>query len=278
MKSIHISKGIPCSLAVFAIGTTIAHAGTETIITAPAPAPAEDVISGVLKLDLNTHFICYGNDTWGDGNPNIGELDFNPSLELAFALPHKLKATVGTWWDVTGKGSGSSLGGNLQEVDVWAGLAYTWQKFTIGVVGQDWLYGSASEEIVDVNLSYDCFLSPTLIIHNRVGEGASGGDEGTVIVGGISYGFDAGPISISFPLNVAYFATDGFYGPAGDTGFGYASIGAGASLPLSNYMGSGYGDWTLNGGLTWYFTDNDITVNNPESSFLTANLGLSLAF
>lgn len=276
MKFIYISKEIQRPFVALMISTTMCHAGSETIMSSPAPGP--DVISGVLKLDLNTHFICYGNDTWGDENPNIDELNFNPSLELSFALPVNLKATVGTWWDVNDKGGGSSLGGNLQEVDVWTGLTYTYNKFSIGMVGQAWLYGSSTEKIVDVNLSYDCFLKPTLIMHNRVGEGASGGDDGTVIVGGISYGFDAGPVSLSIPLNLAYFATDNFYGNGGDTGVGYASIGFAGSLPLSPYLGIAYGNWTLNGGFTYYFTNHDITVNNPEDNFLTANLGLSVAF
>lgn len=262
-----------------ALVTSVAAAGmTETTTPDTTISEKDEVVSGVLKLDLNTHYISYGADTWGDGKPNIDKLNFNPAMELSFALGPNFKATLGTWWDVNAKGSGSSLGGNLREVDVWAGLAYTVNKFTVGVVGQEWLYGSDSEEIVDVNLSYDCFLKPTLIFHNRVGEGASGGDKGTVIVGGISYGFDAGPVAVSFPVNLAYFATEDFYGAGGGTGFGYASIGIGASLPLSPYLGSTYGDWTLNGGLTYYFTNNDITINNTEDSFLNANLGLSVAF
>ncbi len=280
MKNKYCRNAIHTSLLAAALSAGVAFAGTETMMSSPPPAPAsaEDVVSGVLKLDLNTHFISYGNDTWGDGNPNFDDLNFNPFLELSLALPAGFKATVGTWWDVNDKGNSGSLGGNLREVDAWVGLSYTYDKFSIGVVGQDWLYGSASEEIVDVNLSYSCFLSPTLVIHNRVGEGASGGDTGTVIVAGISYSVDAGPLAIYFPLNVAYFATDEYHGPGGDTGFGYASIGIGASLPLSTYMGTAYGDWTLNGGFAYYFTDNDITVNNTENNFLTASLGLSLAF
>lgn len=279
MKLKYCRNHLEMSFYACALATGVAVAGTTDSTMLGQPAPTRDeVVSGVLKLDLNTHYISYGNDTWGDGNPNIDELNFNPFLELAFALPANFKATLGTWWDVNGKGSGSTLGGDLREVDVWVGLAYTYNELTIGVVGQEWLYGSDSEEIVDVNLSYDCFLKPTLIIHNRVGEEASGGDNGSVIIGGISYGFDAGPVAITFPLNVAYFATSDFYGAGGNTGFGYASIGLGASLPLSPYLGSAYGNWTLNGGLTYYFTDKDITINNTQDKFLTANLGLSLSF
>lgn len=265
-----------CAIA-FTIG--LASAGTtETTAMSPVAPAQEDVVSGVLKFDLNTHFISYGNDTWSDGNPQLGELDFNPFLELSFALPANFKATLGTWWDVTDKLPSTSIGGDLREVDVWGGLAYTYDKFTLGLVYQAWMYGDSTEDILDVNFSYDCFLLPTLIVHNRLSPGASGGDDGTVIVAGISYGFEAGPVTVSFPVNVAYFATADYHGPSADTGFGYASIGVTAALPLNRVMGSAFGDWTLNGGLIYYFTDTDITVNNEQSDFLTASLGVSVAF
>lgn len=284
MKTKYSRNLLSNPLLALVLTAGFASAGvTETMAPAPAPAPAEDVVSGVLKLDLNTHFVSYGNDVWSDGNPQLGELNFNPFLELSIALPAGFKATVGTWWDVTDKGSSGALGGDLREVDAWVGLSYTYEKFTVGVVGQDWLYGPSgapdrSEEILDVNFSYDCFLKPTLTVHNRLGAGASGGDEGTILVAGVSHSFEAGPVTISIPVNVAFFVTDEYHGPTGDAGVGYASIGLAGSLPLSTYMGSAYGDWTLNGGFTYYFTNDQITVNNEEDNFLTASLGLSLAF
>ena len=284
MKNKYCKALISTPLVALAMLADVAIAGTtETMAPAPAPAPAEDVVSGVLKLDFNSHFISYGNDVWSDGNPQFGETNFNPMLELAFALPAGFKATVGTWWDVTDKGTSGAIGGNIREVDVWGGLAYTYDKFTVGVVFQDWFYGGTgapdkSEEILDVNFSYDCFLKPTLTVHNRLGAGASGGDEGTILVAGISHSIEAGPVTFSFPLNVAYFVTDEFHGPTGDSGFGYASIGVGASLALTEVIGESFGNWTLNGGLTYYFTNDQITVNNGEDNFLTASLGLALAF
>ena len=43
-------------------------------------------------------------------------------------------------------------------------------------------------------------------------------------------------------------------------------------------IGESFGDWTLNGGVTYFFTNDQITVNNGEDNFLTASLGLALAF
>ncbi len=246
---------------------------------APEPAPADDVVSGVLKLDFYSHFISYGADVWGDGS-SMSDPTFNPMLELAFALPADFTFTLGTWWDVNSKNGGNSspIGGRIQEIDVWTGLSYTYDKFTVGVTYQAWMYGSTTEDILDVKFAYDTFLAPSLTFHNRLDPGASGGNNGTVAVLGLSHGFDLGPVTFSVPLNIAYFLDDDFHAGSTDDGFGFVSLGLGASLPLTPYIGESFGDWTLNGGLTYYFTDDEVIPNNPQDDFLTANLGVALSF
>jgi hypothetical protein len=271
-------------LLALALAAGSAVAG-EPVTTAPVtPAPAEDVISGVLKLDFNSHFISYGNDVWLDGS-SMSDPTFNPMLEIAIELPAGFTASLGTWWDVNSKNGGDSspLGGRIQEVDVWAGLAYTVGDFTTKVTYQNWMYSGGTEDILDIAFSYDTFLSPSITVHNRLdtggvaGSGGQAGDEGTVVVGGLSYGFDAGPFSISIPFNIAYFATDEFHAPGADDGLGYGSLGVAASIPIS-FIGSEYGEWTLNGNLTYYITDSDVIPNNPQSDFLTAGVGIGIAF
>lgn len=263
-----------------ALTGSVAYAGTSEETAPVTPGPVEDVISGVLKLDFNSHFISYGADVWSDGS-SMSDPTFNPMVELAFALPADLTLTLGTWWDVNSK-IDSAIGGRIQEVDVWTGLSYTYEKLTMSATYQAWMYGSDTENILDVKFAYDTFLAPSLTIHQRLDQGAAAGDEGTILVLGLSHGLEAGPVSISFPVNIAYFLTDDFHNPSAaggaDDGFGYVSLGVGASLPLTPYIGEAYGDWTLNGGLTYYITDDDVIPNNPQDSFLTANLGLALSF
>lgn len=276
MKNKYCRNLITTPLLAFALATGVASAGTtETVAPAPAP-PVEDVVSGVLKLDFNSHFVSYGADVWSDG-ASLSDMGFNPLLELSFKLPAGFTSTLGTWWDVNSKGN-SPLGGQIQEIDVWTGLAYTYEKFTVGVTFQDWMYADATEEILDVKFAYDCFLTPSLTVHNRLGAGGSGGNEGTVLVLGLGHNVEAGPVTISFPFNLAYFLDDDFHAGSSDSGFGYASIGVGAALPLSPYIGDAIGDWTLNAGLTYYFTDDDVIGNPDEDDFLTSSVGLSLAF
>lgn len=271
-------------LLAFALASA-AHAGV-TESTAPVAPAKEDVISGTLNLDFNTHFVSYGSDVWSDGD-SLSDPNFNPSLEIAIELPAGFTFTLGTWWDVTHKGSddgdSSPLGGRIQEVDVWAGLAYNIGDFTAKIAYQNWMYAGGTEDILDLTLSYDTFLSPSLTIHHRLDDGgvagsaAGPGDEGTILVAGISHSIEAGPVTISFPLNVAYFIDDDFHAPSADNGFGYGSIGVTASVPLS-FITEEYGDWSVHAGLTYYVTDQDVIPGNEEGDFFTANVGLTVAF
>jgi hypothetical protein len=263
------------------LGTAASHAG-DPPATTTAPAPAieeEDNFSGTLNLDYNSHFISYGLDVWGDGNDLEGPT-FNPSLELVWGLPADFSLILGTWWDVNGKVP-SAIGGKLQEIDVWAGLGYKVGDLSITALYQNWIYGSANEQIVDLKFAYDCFLSPSLVIHNRVDEGASGGSNGTVIVAGVSHSVEAGPVTFSFPLNVAFFADDDFHPGSVDSGLGYGSLGVNATLPLT-FLGDSAGEWNLHGGFTYYLTDSDVVGNTragrPDNDFLTANIGIGCAF
>lgn len=279
MKRKHCLNFINMPLVALALTAGSAVAGTETV-AAPAPAPAtEDVISATLSLATNSHFISYGKDVWGDGS-SMSSNNFNPMLEFAFKLPEDFTLTLGTWWDVTAKGDGlpQTLGGDIYEVDLWAGLSYTYEKFTIGATYQAWVYGDGVEGIVDVKLGYDTFLSPTLTFHNRVSEGASGGDTGTIAVLGLSYSIEAGPVTFSIPVNVAANLTDDYNGfGVSDSGYAYTSVGLQASYPLA-FLGSTYGEWSVNGGITQYWTESDVLPNNPANQFLTYNVGLTASF
>lgn len=196
---------------------------------------------------------------------------FNPSVELNFALPGDFTFTLGTWWDVNSKNGGNSspLGSRIQEVDVYYGLSYSFDKLEVGLTYQNWIYDAETEDVLDLSFSYDTFLSPSLTIHHRL----NGGETGTVIDLGISHDLELGPVSLSFPLNVGFFLDDDYYFPGGDDGFGYGSLGVAASLGL----GEALGGWTLNASLTYYITDGDVT-GNSRNDFLTAGIGVSVDF
>ena len=259
--------------------TLLATAGAMAGETKPAPitpAPeSESKFSGTLNFDYNTHFICYGFDTWGDGNDLSGGT-FNPSLELTWKLPAGFSAILGTWWDVNDHAD-SAIGGDIQEIDVWAGLGYSVGDFSVTALYQTWNYGGDTEDILDLKFAYATFLNPTLTIHNRLDPGASGGQEGTIVQLGLSHSIEAGPVTISFPFTIAYFLQDDYHPASTDDGFGYGSIGITATLPLK-FISEDYGSWNLHGGFIYYVTSGDVVANFEDDNFLTANIGIGCSF
>lgn len=246
----------------------------------PAPAPmmapvAESNLSGSVNFDFNTHFISYGLDVWAAGNDFDGtDATFNPSVELNWAIGD-FTAILGTWWDVNDNAA-SGIGGDLQEVDIYGGGSYAFGDFSVSAIYQAWMYGGDTEQVADLGLSYDTFLSPSLTIHHRFDEGASGGQNGTILVAGIEYGFDLGPLSIGIPMNVAYFLEDDYHPASTSDGFGYGSVGLTTSVALG-FIPESYGAWDIHAALIYYVTDDEV-VGNADDSFLTGNIGISCAF
>src|SRR5690606_23477150 len=130
--------------------------GRET--TAPdGMAPETLPVSGTLSFDVNTHFISYGADVWGTGTSWRDPL-FNPSFELTLAVTDNLNFIIGTWWDVNDNAQ-SNIANKIQEVDVWAGLSYAFEKVTLKLLYQEWMYASQSERIVDFVIAGNVFLN-----------------------------------------------------------------------------------------------------------------------
>lgn len=249
---------------------------------------AEDpgkMVSGVFGFDWNSHFISYGFDVWGAGT-SWGLSTLNPYAELSFALPADFSVTFGTWWDVNDNAV-SGIGGDLQEVDVYLGLGWSYDRFSAGLTYQEWYYGGGVERILDVTVGFDdsdllidgFAFSPYIVFHNRVGDRGLGLKTGTVFVLGVEPAFtvlDTGNITVDLAIPVAIgLATDGYHG--GQGGLAYVTIGAQASMPLSFIIPEGYGDWALSAGVNYYHTPSNVTTNADED-FITGNVGISVAF
>jgi len=247
-------------------------------------------VSGVLGADLYSHFVSYGFDVWAEGRPFSGAETFNPYFELAFDLSQSddddLSLALGLWGDVNDNAD-SPLGGNVQEIDVYAGLSKTFGGVSVGVVYQEWFFASQTEKILDINLGFDdsslwgdsgFSLSPSVTIHNRLDNGL-GLSNGTVVVLGAEVPVDLGEdsaISLGVPLAVGFAFDEGYFTAGGDDGFGYFSVGAAASMPLSG-ISPAYGDWSLNAGASLFVTEDSV-YNNPDDSFVVLNIGVSVAF
>ncbi|MGJ8672250.1 hypothetical protein [Rubritalea sp.] len=253
------------ALAAMSLITGSALAGTpEPVVVEVEPA---SYVSGTLDLTYNTHFMSYGLDVWGAGQ-SWSDGTFNPSVNLDYAITDDLTFSIGTWLDINGYGA-DSIGGDVQEIDFWGGLGYGFGSHSVSLTYQTWVYGGEVEQILDFGYGYDHWLNPSALVHFRLTEGASGGEDGVYFVFGVEPGKEFESFSLSFPVAIGFTPTDGFHG--GDSGFGYGSAGVQASYPIGR-------GWAINGGVTGWYTNDDVTPSNPDEAFVTGNIGISLDF
>lgn len=239
-------------------------------VAAEEAAEPVDHLSGNLLLNINTNFMSYGQDVWQKGT--FRDATFNPQFDLKWDFGNGFNVYAGTWWDVNNNAD-SNISDAIQEIDVWLGAGYTYEKLSVSLTYQEWMYADDSERIVDIGLAYDTILKPSLVIHGRV-DGNNAQEEGAVFVLGVAHAIELGSFTVNFPLNVG-FVTEDYY-QEDEGGFGYASLGALASVPMS-FIPEGYGSWTFNTGLTYYYTDDDV-IGNDDTNILVGTVGVALAF
>ncbi|MEM9418451.1 MAG: hypothetical protein AAGA25_05250 [Planctomycetota bacterium] len=246
----------------------------------------ESRVSGVVGADINSHFVSYGLDVWAEGDAFSGSDTLNPYAEVSIDFD-AFSLTAGVWADINDN-AGGGLGGDIQEIDGYIGVGFGYDAFSFGVTYQEWAFASQTEDILDISIGYDdtglisddFALSPSIVIHNRVDNGL-GLSNGTIIVAGIEPGFsvvdsEEFAIDMSVPVSFGFALDDGYFIAGGDDGFGFFSIGAAFGMPL-DMIPADYGAWALNAGVTLYSTESDVYAN-PDDTFVTYNLGLSLAF
>ena len=245
-------------------------------------------ISGVVGADYTTHFVSWGYDVWGVGTEFGTDATFNPYAELGIDFG-SFKIIAGTWWDVNSNTT-SAIGGNLQEVDVYFGVLIPVDKFTFGVMYQDWMYASQVEKVFDFSVAYDdsdllgAFkMSPKITAHKLSSGGEIAGvkDSGWAINLSLTPGFtlmesESFDVAISFPINIG-FGDDDFYQNNSGFAFAYASVGVAASIPLK-FIPAKYGAWTVGVSLVYYHTDNASIPTNPDNDFLVGKVGVSVGF
>ena len=244
------------------------HAGTSAKQTTPpvVAAPEEPFMTGNLSIMYETHFISYGQDVWG-GGASWKDALIHPSLELDFNLGDGWQYYLNTWWDVNSLGT-TTIGSQIQEVDINTGFYYTMGKWKFQLGYGAWCYGSQVEHIVDGKVSYnDGLINPFLMLHGRVADGIPF-DTGLVTQVGIAPAATVGPVSLAFPLTVS-FDTSNFHG--GSAGFAYVSAGISASVPLTKHI-------SLSVAGTYYHTNDSVIPGNPDSDFVLGSAGVTVSF
>ena len=266
LKTNSLTKLALAALVAGTFGSTSLFAGTSPKAPAPvAPVKEEPFITGNLSIFYDTHFISYGQDVWGAGMDWSDSL-IHPSLELDFNLGGGATFYVNTWWDVNDLGV-TTIGSNIQEVDVNTGFYFVSGKFKFQIGYGAWMYGSQTEHIIDGKVSYnDGVINPFVAVHGRVADDIPF-DTGVVGQVGFAPGTTLGPVALSFPVAVS-FDTDNFHG--GDAGFAYVSAGVSATIPLTKQISASL-------GVTYYHTNPDV-IPNVDDDFVTGSAGFVVTF
>ena len=246
---------------------------TKKLITASAfcfssifaTAQEGGTVSGSVSFDYNSHFMSSGLDVWvtGTGTDTL----FQPSASLDFNYGD-YGFYAGVWFDINGEAD-STLGGDIQEVDVFLGGYYTAGALTFDLGLQQWYYAGECEGIVDLTVSYDTMLAPYARLRTRIeGVDAQETDVSVIEVGG---GYDINEI-LSVPFAVGFAPSDDYVG--GDDGLAYITTGISFGYPLEFLTG----DWDIHGGVSGFYVPDDYAPSNPDETFLTFSLGTGLSF
>lgn len=227
----------------------------------------EATVSGSVSFDFNSHFMSYGLDVWGAGSSP--DSLFQPSASLDFNFGDYGFYT-GVWFDINNQVE-STLGGDIQEVDVWVGTYFTAGDFTYDLTFQQWYYASETEGIIDFTISYDAALAPYAKLHYRI-DSVGGQEKGAILELGAGYTIND---YLSVPFAVGLALEQEFQG--GDNFLGYVTTGLGFSVPLE-FVAEGLGAWDFHGGINAFYVPEDFAPSNPDEFFLTFSVGVGIGF
>jgi hypothetical protein len=261
--------------------------------TMAAPSP----YSLQLNLDITTAYFYHGIIQEDTG------LILQPAARLTVNLfendDFKIDAILGTWNSFHSQKTGAQASGDFTdywyECDLTAGVALTMDQFVLTTTYTFLTSPSDAYQTVqelDVTLAFDdsellgaCALHPYVLLGIETGADASDGadsDTGTYLELGVAPGFSfdlgATPVAISFPCSIGLSVHDYYQNAAGDDEtFGFAQIGAKASVPLP--LGEHYGKWTLNAGIAALFLgDHTADFNGGDDMEFIGTMGLQVNF
>ncbi|MBL0870610.1 MAG: hypothetical protein IBJ18_08550 [Phycisphaerales bacterium] len=276
----------------------------ETLATAPAAGLVETVGSAInvqLNLDFTNAYFYRGIRQQDKG------LIVQPAARVTTRLVHDAELTldgfIGTWSSF-GPNAGTQSGGSggliedWYESDLYAGFTLTHGKLSL-TTSYTFLTSpsNAFQDVQELGFTLalddsewmkDWSLKPYVTLATETGSNGSDGPElsnGVYFELGIAPGFsfdvDQTTITLTFPASVGLSLSD-YYQDAGgsDETFGFAQVGAKASIPLSQPGGVGrFGAWTLNAGVSVLFLgDHTKAFNGGVGTKVIGTIGLQWNF
>lgn len=230
-------------------------------------------------------------------------LILQPSARLTVNLHDedglKVDGLLGTWNSFHGQKTGAQTHGDFTEYwyesDLMAGVVLTSGKVSFTASYTFLTSPSDAYETVqelDLTLAYDdaallgeWAMHPYVMLGLEAGADGSDGaglDAGRYLELGVAPGFSCdawgNDVALSFPVTVGLSLGDYYQDAAGeDDTFGFAQVGAKASIPLD--WGTRYGKWSLNAGVALLFLgDQTSDYNNGDDTNVIGTIGLQANF
>lgn len=270
--------------------------------TGEQPSPEQKVPTAVgsaigvqLNLDFTNAYFYRGIRQQDNG------LIVQPAVRLTTGLvdhaDFKLDGFIGTW-NSFGPNAGTQAGALVEdwyESDLYAGFTLTHGKLSLTTSYTVLTSPSDAFQTVHelgVTLALDdsewmngWALKPYAMIVVETGSNGSDGpdlDNGVYLELGIAPGFSFDicktPVTLTFPASVGLSLSDYYQDAAGnDDTFGFAQIGAKASIPLGEP--GRFGAWTLNAGASVLFLGNHTRAfNNGSNREFVGTIGIQWNF
>ncbi len=231
-------------------------------------AAKENWISGDIGVDFVSQYVSRGSVLENQG------VIAQPSLNLYFKLYegegfiNNVTLYLQLWSSIHSENTDAGLVNGTPghsstpawyEFDYYPGFNITFAKnFTLSLGYAEFNYpndGFFTQRLIQTKLAYnDADLLGAFALNPYVAYEyyLETPDEASYFEVGVSPGFSAGPLKVSFPIK-AGFGADHFYTDASGTNesFGYVAGGVALSYPLA-FVPEKFGTWTVSAGYTYY--------------------------
>ena len=268
MTKYSIAASCALTLATFGLvstslaGTTVSAGKESKPIT---EVVKESCITGDIGVNVVSQYISRGAVLEDQGVIAQPFIDLYFKLYSGDGFINSVSLNLGLWSSLHSEKTQAiddSTTPSWYEFDYTVGLSATFAKnFTLSSTYLEYNYPNdnfGTQRIISTKLAYNdadllgAFALNPYVKYEWYFENP-GADGANYFEAGITPGFAAGPVLVSFPV-VAGFGTNGFYGE--DDGFAYISGGVALKYTLA-CIPECYGKWSVSAGYTAYYLDED---------------------
>ena len=250
----------------------------------------ESCITGDIGLDVYSKYVFHGLTLENQGAILQPYADIYFKLYSGEGALTDVSLNLGIWNSFHSHHTVTSSTRGWFEFDFLAGVSFTFAKNF--VFSPSYVYYSSpgdyfeSSHNLRLQLGYnDSDLLGKFALHPYFfaeieldGKAGNGDDEGVYYEVGITPSFEAGPVTIGFPIKAGFGSND-YYSE--DSGYGFFSAGIAASYGLK-CIPECYGVWTVSAGATYFNFGNPGNgadgVKGDNTNDVVFNGGLQVAF